>query len=347
MMGTPLACQNPLAYGALADIGCRPHIGVAAHFDVALAGFTGYRLWPMLTSLQNRAGFLALRSARALILLLGLERGSAFMGWCWRSFAPLTKRHPRALAQIAASMPELDDKTRERIIADMWRGLGQTFAEGLVLDRLAEDSDRVILETPDVLADARRRLGPNGKPCGQVIVSMHAGNWETFGIGALNEDLHAAALYQAVANPLVEEELRRQRLMLWKGGLITKGSHAMKRVVGVLREGHAIGMLADHRVSDSDVSVPFFGLPAPSTTLPASLALKTGAALLLLRCKRVGLARYVLEMKELAVKQSGDHAADVEQVTAAIHAQFEAWIRERPSEWMWAHRRWSREVRQP
>ena len=343
----PLAWPNQLAYVAFVTPSLGLPDGRAAHFLVAPARFTGYRLCSMLTSLQQRAEYLALRLARGLILMLGIERGSAFMGSCWRVFAPLTKRHPRALSQIAAAMPELDDKARERIVLDMWRGLGQTFAEGLVLDRLAEDRDRVVLETPEVLADARNRLGPNGKSCGQVIVSMHSGNWETFGIGALNEDLHAAALYQAVANPLVEAELRRQRLMLWKGGLITKGSHAMKRVVGLLRDGHAIGMLADHRVADSDVSVPFFGLPAPTTTLPASLALKTGAALLLLRCKRVGLARYVLEMKELSVEPCGDHAADVERVTAEIHAQFEAWIRERPCEWMWAHRRWSREVRRP
>lgn len=301
----------------------------------------------MQISLSHRFEQLVLRLVRGLVLVLGIERGSALMGWIWRSFAPLTKRHGRALAQLEASIPELTAEERQGIIRSMWHGLGQTFAEGLVLDRLGALEGCVRFENPELL-DAARVPGEEGdKPHGLVLVSMHSGNWEAFGIGVSQRGIHAAALYQSVANPLVDEELRRQRTLYWRAGMITKGSSAIKRVVGLLRKGDGVGILADHRVSGSDVEVPFFGKPAPSTPLPASLALKTGAHLILGRCKRVGLARYVVEVKLLPAEKTGDHEADVERVTAAIHAQFEAWIRERPHEWMWAHRRWSREVRRP
>lgn len=307
----------------------------------------GYRQVLMQTTLSHRAEFMVLRFVRGFIVLLGIERGSRFMGWIWRTFAPWTKRHGRALLQLEASIPELSADERERIARDMWDGLGQTFAEGLVLDRLGEDPDRIYVENLDVLQQARRPKGNSSKPSGIVLVSMHSGNWEAFGIGVRSQNIHAAALYQSVANPLVDEDLRRQRTLFWQAGMITKGSSAMKRVVGLLRQGDGIGILADHRVSGSDVEVPFFGKLAPSTPLPASLALKTSSELVLGRCKRVGVARYAVELKHIVAEKTGDNKADIERVTGAIHAQLEAWIRDRPHEWMWAHRRWSREVRRP
>ena len=33
-------------------------------------------------------------------------------------------------------------------------------------------------------------------------------------------------------------------------------------------------------------------------------------------------------------------AADAVAGTAALHAQFEAFIRQAPEQWMWAHRKW-------
>ncbi len=36
-----------------------------------------------------------------------------------------------------------------------------------------------------------------------------------------------------------------------------------------------------------------------------------------------------------------NQADDVRTITAAMQAQFEAWIRENPEQWMWGNRRWS------
>jgi len=36
----------------------------------------------------------------------------------------------------------------------------------------------------------------------------------------------------------------------------------------------------------------------------------------------------------------GDRQAAVAAVTAAINDRLSAWIRERPAEWLWLHRRW-------
>jgi Kdo2-lipid IVA lauroyltransferase/acyltransferase len=40
------------------------------------------------------------------------------------------------------------------------------------------------------------------------------------------------------------------------------------------------------------------------------------------------------------VPETNDREADALVATAALQAQLEAFIREAPGQWMWAHRRW-------
>jgi KDO2-lipid IV(A) lauroyltransferase len=59
------------------------------------------------------------------------------------------------------------------------------------------------------------------------------------------------------------------------------------------------------------------------------------------RCLRIGTeSRFRIDIAELNVPRTGDKAADVRELTAAIFAQFECWIREHPDQWMWWNTRW-------
>lgn len=292
-------------------------------------------------ALAREASYAGFRLLRAGLRPLGLERASSLIGWSWRMIAPFTKRHPRAMAQIEASLPQVDATERERIVRAMWDGLGQTFAEGLLIDQLISEPDRVAMESLELVSALKADEGRRGA----IFVSMHSANWEVFGLAATKAGMRIAGLYQSVQNARLEADLLRSRERIFTGGMISKGSHAMKRVFGLLRSGYGVGMLADQRQANRGVPVTFFGAQAPSTPLPVLLALKTDARLVVMRCKRVGRVRYALEAIEMPVERTGDQDADVARLTQAIHSQFEAWIRERPEEWMWAHRRWSREVR--
>ncbi|MBA4192876.1 MAG: lipid A biosynthesis acyltransferase, partial [Planctomycetaceae bacterium] len=44
---------------------------------------------------------------------------------------------------------------------------------------------------------------------------------------------------------------------------------------------------------------------------------------------------------ELRVPRTANQSDDVKTVMTEMQAQFEAWVREHPEQWMWSNRRWS------
>jgi KDO2-lipid IV(A) lauroyltransferase len=59
------------------------------------------------------------------------------------------------------------------------------------------------------------------------------------------------------------------------------------------------------------------------------------------RVERLEGARFQLTVfPPLPLPKSGNHNADIAALTAAVTAVLEAWIRDRPAEWLWLHRRW-------
>ena len=83
-------------------------------------------------------------------------------------------------------------------------------------------------------------------------------------------------------------------------------------------------------IDGSGVAGKIEALLARKTCLP----LYAGAAF------REPKVRFVIRAARVDVPHTDDHAADAIAATAGLQAQFEAFIRQAPEQWMWAHRRW-------
>jgi KDO2-lipid IV(A) lauroyltransferase len=44
----------------------------------------------------------------------------------------------------------------------------------------------------------------------------------------------------------------------------------------------------------------------------------------------------------LDIRPTGDRHADVAAITTEVNRVIEGWIRARPGQWLWLHRRWPR-----
>lgn len=280
----------------------------------------GYRL--------EYAGFwLAKAGANA----LPLETASWLSGKLWRLIASRLYRHKRALANLALAFPEKSPEERERIAANMWENLGRTFAESFRLPEIVEGG-RIVFE-PNERYDAMAQDGP----C--VMCSLHMGNWEIGGAVGRRIGKPLVGVYQRVSNPLVEAEVRRLRAPFYAGGLLPKTPMTARALMKAAKVGSSPVLLADLR-DDRGAKVPFFGHPARSNVFPALLARVTGLPLYAAAAFRQPDVRFAIRMERIPVPHTNDREADAVAATAAMQRQFEAYIREAPEQWMWAHRKW-------
>jgi Kdo2-lipid IVA lauroyltransferase/acyltransferase len=283
------------------------------------------------TNLRYRLEYAGFRLIQAAIFALPLEVASRWSGALWRQIAPRFYRHKRVLNNLALAFPEMPLEERERIAADMWENLGRTFAEGFRIRKIMEDG-RIEFESPAQLDEMIR-----GGPC--VVCGMHLGNWELVAYASKLMGVPFSGVYQRLSNPLVDEESRKLRAFLYDGGLLPKTPVTARSLMKAAKSGGYPAFLADLR-DDNGAAVPFFGAPALATVFPALLARKTGLPLYAGAAFREPKVRFVIRGARVEVPHTDDPAADAVAGTAALHAQFEAFIRQAPEQWMWAHRKW-------
>lgn len=281
--------------------------------------------------IAHRIQYAGLLVVAGVLSLLGIDRASACMGRAWRLLAPLNRRHARADGHLAAAFPDMSAEERRRILGDMWENLGRTAAETILLPQLLADPTRVVSLLPaDVLETARK---------GAIFVSLHTGNWEVVATPLRAAHLDLKAVYKPLRNPLVDTWLAERRHPLYGDGLMPLDRGIAVRLKSFARSGATLTMLADLR-DNTAMTVDFFGRPALATPFPVMLARRLGLPLFVGRSIRLDGVHFHVDGHWLEVPRTENAEADIAAATAAIHAVFEGWIREHPSQWMWAHRKW-------
>jgi Kdo2-lipid IVA lauroyltransferase/acyltransferase len=265
---------------------------------------------------------------------LPIDDASAVGGALGRLIGPHLGISKQARRNLKRALPELSDHEIGRIVAGMWDNLGRVAAEYPHLReiRVFEPSGRVEthgFEHMDRAVASGRRM---------IIFSGHIANWEIGMLAAVQYGIEVAQIYRAANNPLVD------RMITWfrgdAGELIPKGAVAARRAVATLRRGAHLTMLADQKLNDG-IPVPFFGRPAMTTSALASLALRFDCDVLPARVERLKGAHFRLTVfPALPLPRSGNPHADVAALMAQVNAILESWIRDRPEEWFWVHRRW-------
>jgi KDO2-lipid IV(A) lauroyltransferase len=266
--------------------------------------------------------------------LLPLDWASAVGGALARAIGPRLGISERARLNITRALPELSEAEVADMIAGMWDNLGRVAAEYPHLRKIHVFDPRGLVETHgfehvDRAVAAGRRM---------IIFSGHIANWEIGMLAAVQYGVSVAQIYRAANNPLVDRMITRFRGT--GGELIPKGTVAARRALSVLRRGAHLTMLADQKMNDG-IPVPFFGRMVMTSSALAALALRFDCDVLPARVERLGGARFRLTVfPPLPLPRSGDHHADVASLMARVNQILEGWIRDRPEQWFWVHRRW-------
>ncbi len=266
---------------------------------------------------------------------LPVDLASAWGGWLARLIGPRLGTSRHALRRLARAMPENAAGENRRILRGMWDNLGRAMAEQPHLARICDAaSGRVEIVNGGAIAE----LLASGRPA--ILFGGHFANWEV-GPSTIHRLMGASLLsvYRAANNPWVD---RLQRRSLGARRAVAKGAEGGRALLRHLRRGGHVAMLVDQKQNDG-IAVPFFGAPAMTAPALARLGLRFGCAILPIRVERLAGARFrftVLPAVETA--NTGDAAADVLETMTRVNAIIEGWVRERPDQWLWLHRRWPR-----
>ncbi len=170
---------------------------------------------------------------------------------------------------------------------------------------------------------------------GFVMVISHLGSWEMFAqLSPIVFGCPVGTIFQALSNPGIDAEVRFDRARL--GLELFERKAGFIQACRFLRRGGAVGVLVDQHAGDAGQWCPFFGRLASTSTLAATLALRTNAWLVPAAVYTAGVARWRCVIQP-RLKPLGQTA---EQITVRINDVLERQIRVQPEDWFWVHNRW-------
>ncbi len=177
---------------------------------------------------------------------------------------------------------------------------------------------------------------------GVINVLPHLGGWEWAAFW-----LTAVMGYEvtAVVEPIEPPELF-DFFADFRTGLgmhiVPLGPDAGKAVLKALREGHVVALLCDRDIEGTGVEVDFFGERTTLPAGPATLALRTGAALLPTAVYFRGSGHHALVEAPLAVERGGGRLReDIVRVTQDIAVALEGLIALAPDQWHLQQPNWA------
>lgn len=255
-------------------------------------------------------------------------------------------RYLKGLRRIAdinlrIAFPEMSGDERHRLTKGTFENLGRVLGEMSQFPRFTPARLEDMIEfrfDPEVL-ERYEKLKHEGR--GFIIVSPHLGNWEllVFAWSALREPI--SYLARPLDNPKIEELTVSLRTRF--GNRPLNKTNAVPTAIKILRETGTLGILADVNAHPKEgVFVPFFGLPACTSSGVAMLAMRTDAVIVPLCGVWDGaLGKYIAVHGNLVEPtRTGDRQADIADTTARFTAEVERLIRAYPDQWLWIHKRW-------
>ena len=203
---------------------------------------------------------------------------------------------------------------------------------------------------PSMLAEARGRFQFEGTGFidqafknnkGIILAISHIGSWEYLAFLPYLRGYPCSVVVRPSKNSYIDkwiESLRGKTKLKPIDKLF-----AAKKILQRLKQNELVAILTDQWAGHDGVWGDFFGNPTSTTSIPARLAHRTGAAIIPAYCLRTSVGHYkIVICPPVNVPETDDYEITV---TRKLNDLLEAEIRKYPSQWSWAHKRWKREAR--
>lgn len=252
----------------------------------------------------------------------------------------LYSRRRVADANLAVAFPELSGAERRHLLKRNQRFLFELGLDWLHFYTHPDDVLRRMVVSDELKAMmARRPLEADGIPKSAIFCTPHLGNWELQSRVSAITGRAGAVVTSTFSTPCLNEIAAKFRTENDDTGLIYADG-AARGVLKALNDRLDIGILIDQNIAPKHggIFVPFFGLPAATSRLPASIARRRKVQVYVVGCIKQPDGTYLV-VPETLPKAAWEYASDAD-LTAAIMAAFERLIRRAPEQYLWLYTRW-------
>jgi KDO2-lipid IV(A) lauroyltransferase len=262
-------------------------------------------------------------------------RGAARIGRALgRLLGAVDRRHRRVAEDNLrrAFGPSLPESEVRRISGRVYENLGVTAAEVIhgprrIRGRAARRWFRAEGEGP---ARAAAQRGPI------LFLSAHFGNWEHIIPAVRAHGLEILTVARPLDNPCLDRWVTGIRHAVGHFSLEKAG--ALRGLVRALREGRHVGMLADQNGGRHGALSTFFGRPVSTQAAGISLARRLKVPYCVGVLERRAPGFHLLRVDPPVYVRDDDDGE--REAVDDLNRRLERFIRARPEEWMWLHRRW-------
>jgi len=229
-----------------------------------------------------------------------------------------TQRNHRRLA------PHIDEREARRRARVSFREYGRTTADFFWASGMDD-------------AQVRRRSTVEGmehvdaalaRGSGAVVALSHYGSWDMGALAAAAREMPLTTVMADVGSraftDLVRWARRRNQLD------VHTPQNAARALLRALKQNRCVGLMSDIPDAGPTVDVAYCGGLVPFSTVPAWLALRTGAPLLAAECTRQPGGHFAVVIHPPVAVHEGDDERAVMQRVAAV---LERAVRERPGQW--------------
>lgn len=294
----------------------------------------------MKATIAQRLEFYSMRGLIGGLGLLSWERAcriGARIGAA--GYSPLGIRKDVVEKQIAGAFPDIPREEVERIARASYEHLGRTAVETALMSGLGRNALLDLVESVEGW-EHMERAKAQGK--GIVVVAGHHGNWEILGAYITARGIPMEVIARGMGNPLFGDYVNDARTSL--GMTVVHDSEAVKRTPRALRDGKAVGFVADQGVLGlASTYVSFLGRPAKTPRGPAVFALRFNAPVLFTDGLRQPNGKFHVVVEPVEVELTGNRETDVDAIVARFTQILEKWVRRVPEQYFWQHRRWRRQ----
>ncbi|HVM39993.1 MAG TPA: phosphatidylinositol mannoside acyltransferase [Acidimicrobiia bacterium] len=259
------------------------------------------------------------------------RRAARTLGAVQRDQRRLVTRHMRRVHG-----GDLQGLALQRAVRAVYESYGRYFAELFRLggESLDEIRDSTTSEGLEHLEAAY------AKGNGVILAIPHLGGWDYGGAWIASLGYEPLAVAERLEPPELFEwfvDVRR-RLGI---EVVPADGDAGTAVLAALKAGRLVGLVSDRDVLGNGVEVEFFGERTTLPAGPATLALRTGAALLAGAIYFTGRdGHHAVIRPPLAVEREGRLRDDVTRVTQMLAAELETLIRRAPEQWHMMQPNW-------